>query len=131
MGANDPRQRLQCALTASACCISFVYYTRLYALRRLPVSMGYSLESNTVAESMRYTNWTIVIALLGVCAFLLRGPFAACLYGPFSSWQWSCSTRRLAGPVLASAVRRGGGGVGVGGGECVGSCGYGSGERRG
>ena len=102
IGAGDPRQRLQCALTSSACFISSLYYTRLYALRRLPVSMGYSLESNTVAESMRYINWTIVIALLGVCAFLLRGPFEQDTYGPFSWWKWDYQTWRICGPIMSS-----------------------------
>lgn len=103
VGAGDPRGRLQCALTSSACFLSTIYYSRLYTLRRLPVSLGYSFESNTVAESMRYTNWTIVIALLGVCAFLLRGPFDRPLVGPFTWWQWPYSTWKLAGPLISSA----------------------------
>lgn len=105
LGAHSPRGRLQCALTASACFLSSVYYTRLYKLRRLPVTLGYSMESNTVAESMRYANWTIVVALLGICAFLLRGPFEAPLVGPFSWswWNWSYETWRVVGPLLSSA----------------------------
>lgn len=103
VGAGEARSRLQCSLTSSACFLSTIYYSRLYTLRRLPVSLGYSFESNTVAESMRYTNWTIVIALLGVCAFLLRGPFNQPLVGPFSWWQWPYSTWKLAGPLMSSA----------------------------
>lgn len=97
------RQRLQCAATAAACAISTRYYTRLYSLRRLPLSMGYSLESNTVAESMRYANWSVVIALLGWTAFMLRGPFATPLYGPWPLWEWDYATWRFAGPLLSSA----------------------------
>ena len=96
------RHRMQCAATAASCAISTRYYTRLYALRRLPLSMGYSLESNTVAESMRYANWSIVIALLGWCAFLLRGPFETEYYGPWKGWEWSYGTWSIAGPLLSS-----------------------------
>jgi hypothetical protein len=101
-GQNNNRYRLQCALTGSACIVSTMYYQRLYALRRLPVAMGYSLESNTVAESMRYTNWTIVIAMLGICAYLLRGPFETERAGPFPWWQWEYNTWIVAGPILSS-----------------------------
>lgn len=102
-GTNSSRYRLQCALTGAACIISTMYYQRLYALRRLPVAMGYSLESNTVAESMRYTNWTIVIAMLGICAYLLRGPFETEPAGPFPWWQWNYNTWIISGPLLSSA----------------------------
>ena len=101
-GENNNRYRLQCALTGSACIVSTMYYQRLYALRRLPVAMGYSLESNTVAESMRYTNWTIVIAMLGICAYLLRGPFVTERSGPFPWWQWDYNTWVIAGPLMSS-----------------------------
>lgn len=99
---TSQRHRLQCAATAAACAISTRYYTRLYALRRLPLSMGYSLESNTVAESMRYANWSVVIALLGWCAFMLRGPFETPLYGPWPLWQWDYETWRFCGPLISS-----------------------------
>lgn len=98
---TSQRHRLQCASTAAACAISTRYYTRLYALRRLPLSMGYSLESNTVAESMRYANWSVVIALLGWTAFMLRGPFATPLYGPLPMWKWDYETWRFAGPLIS------------------------------
>ena len=98
---TSQRHRLQCAATAAACAISTRYYTRLYALRRLPLSMGYSLESNTVAESMRYANWSVVIGLLGWCAFMLRGPFETPLYGPWPLWQWDYATWRFVGPLLS------------------------------
>lgn len=100
--STSQRQRLQCAATAAACAISTRYYTRLYSLRRLPLSMGYSLESNTVAESMRYANWSVVIALLGWTAFMLRGPFATPLYGPWPLWEWDYPTWRFVGPLLSS-----------------------------
>lgn len=67
--------RQACIVAASTCLVSWVYYTRLYQLRRLPMSLGYSLEGNTIAETMRYTNWTVCVALLTWVAFLLRGPF--------------------------------------------------------
>ena len=100
--SRQQRERMQCAAAAAACAISTWYYTRLYALRRLPLAMGYSLESNTVAESARYANWSVVIALLGWCAFLLRGPFQTETYGPFNGWDWNYETWSIAGPLLST-----------------------------
>ena len=102
IGASTDRHRIQCALASAACFISSFYYQRLHALRRLPVAMGYSLESNSVAEAMRYTNWIVAICLLGICAFLLRGPFATPTYGPLGLWEWSYETWRVAGPLMSS-----------------------------
>lgn len=102
INASTDRHRIQCALSSAACFVSTFYYQRLHALRRLPVAMGYSLESNSVAEAMRYTNWTVAICLLGICAFLLRGPFATPTYGFFGWWEWSYETWRVAGPLMSS-----------------------------
>ena len=106
------RYRLQCATTGTACLVTSRYYTRLYTLRRLPLGLGYSLEGNTVAESMRYANWSVVIGLLTWCAFLLRGPFendegltgGDSTYRAFSWWTWSYSFWIGAGPLLSSGT---------------------------
>ena len=102
---SDQRLRLQCAATAGACFISSLYYTRLYALRRLPLSMGYSLESNTVAESLRYSTWSVSISLLSLTAFLLRGPFRGVEtwgpLGPNGGWQWTYAGWAFGGPLLS------------------------------
>lgn len=102
IGAPTERLRVQCALAGGACFVSTFYYQRLHALRRLPVAMSYSFESNSVAEVMRYSNWTVAICLLGICAFLLRGPFETATYGPLGLWQWSYETWRVAGPLMSS-----------------------------
>lgn len=102
---SEQRLRLQCAATSGACFISSLYYTRLYALRRLPLSMGYSLESNTVAESLRYSTWSVSVSLLSLTAFLLRGPFQGSEtwgpLGPEGGWQWTYAGWAFGGPLLS------------------------------
>lgn len=67
--------RLACAASGAACALSYWFYTRLIALRRLPECAGYHLEGNAVAEAMRVANWCVVVSLLTWSALLLRGPY--------------------------------------------------------
>ena len=97
------RHRLQCAVASAACFISTRFYRRLHILRRLPNMTGYSLEANTVAETMRHVNSAIVTTLLGFCALMLRGPFIEPAYGPFNLWSWSYTTWRFIGPFFSFA----------------------------
>ncbi len=97
------RHRLQCAVASAACFISTRFYRRLHILRRLPNMTGYSLEANTVAETMRHVNNAIVTTLLGFCALMLRGPFIQPTYGPFNLWSWSYTTWRFVGPFFSFA----------------------------
>lgn len=95
---NGPRIRLQCALAATACGVSSIFYRHLYDLRRLPDQSGYSEEGNSVSNAMRYTSWSVTIALLAWIALLLRGPF----YDGFKPLGWSYEQWLYMGPLLAS-----------------------------
>ena len=92
-----PRVRLQCALAATACAVSSLFYRHLYELRRLPNYYGYSEEANSVSNALRYTSWSVTIALLAWIAFLLRGPFydGKALGWTYNEWLY-------VGPLLAT-----------------------------
>ena len=95
---DAPRIKLQCALVTTACGVSSLFYRHLYELRRLPNYMGYSQEANAVSNALRFTSWSVTVALLAWIAFLLRGPFEnGALYIGLSYQQWL-----YMGPVLAS-----------------------------
>ena len=125
IGDVDPHVRLACISSATACASSTLFYSKLYALRRLPVYVGYSLEGNTVAETLRYFNWAICVALLTWCAYLLRGPFPktarACMapvnitemdyldYGhSVAGICWTYPRWRDVGPIISAAGTCGG-----------------------
>jgi len=94
------RFRLQCALAATACGVSSLFYRHLYELRRLPDYAGYSQEGNTVSNALRFTSWAVTIAMLAWIAFLLRGPFAGdpsdYLGLEYAQWLYI-------GPILATS----------------------------
>lgn len=94
---SDPRIRLQCALIATACAVSSLFYRHLYELRRLPKCNGYSQEGNAVSNALRFTSWAVTIALLAWIAFLLRGPFQDGTYLGLSYGEWL-----YVGPLLAT-----------------------------
>lgn len=97
--AELPRIRLQCALAATACAMSSLFYRHLYELRRLPNYAGYTEEANSVSNALRYTSWTVTIALLAWIAFLLRGPFST---DDGMVIGWTYSQWLYVGPLLAT-----------------------------
>ena len=94
-----PRVRLQCALAATACAMSSLFYRHLYELRRLPNYAGYMEEANSVSNALRYTSWSVTIALLAWIAFLLRGPFST---NDGMILGWTYSQWLYIGPLLAT-----------------------------
>ena len=94
---DTPRIRLQCALAATACAVSSLFYRHLYELRRLPNYYGYSEEANSVSNALRYTSWAVTIALLAWIALLLRGPFHEEKIMGWTYNQWL-----YIGPLLAT-----------------------------
>jgi len=94
---ETPRIRLQCALSATACAVSSLFYRHLYELRRLPDYYGYSEEANSVSNALRYTSWAVTIALLAWIAFLLRGPF-----NDEKVMGWTYNEWLYIGPLMAT-----------------------------